>query len=397
MMQFVKADTQLPIVTMVDNLMVQAIKDRASDVHIEPLPDNVRVRVRVDGVLREIATWPIHTHAPLISRLKVLADMDIAEKRLPQDGHIQQTIHDVAVDIRVSCIPTIRGEKIVLRILRKDNTALSLDSLAFSQDVLDRLSNLYKYSYGMILATGPTGSGKTTTLYSILSELNYDDKNIITIEDPVEYNIAGISQLQVNKRSGFTFSAGLRAVLRQDPDVIMVGEIRDKETADIAVRAALTGHLVLSTLHTNDAAGALVRLVDMQVEQFLVASSVRAIIAQRLVRRLCPHCLTGHDILSGSLEDLFLQDHNEARSGFKHSTGCPECNFTGYHGRLAICEMLQVTPQIRLALMQRCAAEEILRLAVGEGFINMRADGIAKARQGLTDISEIIRVAYTDA
>lgn len=391
-----------PIISIVNGLISQAVKDRASDIHIEPLESVVRVRFRIDGVLREIVTFPKATQNAIISRIKIMADMDIAEKRLPQDGRIKTQENGRDIDIRVSTLPTVLGEKVVLRILDRSAVVLDVSSLGFSAANLERYRNMYCQSHGMVLMTGPTGSGKTTTLYSTLVEINTPEKNIITIEDPVEYMLAGVNQIQVNPKAGMTFANGLRSILRQDPNIIMVGEVRDGETADIAIRAALTGHLVFSTLHTNDAVGAISRLIDMGVEPFLVASSVLGVVAQRLVRVICPHCKEAYVLEPGSPEHLFWEAGAEtgewpalsAEAVFYRGKGCERCA-GGFRGRMAINEVMPLTPDLQDAVIRRVSRREVFRVASREGMILMRQDGIIKAQQGLTTLGEVMRVAYS--
>lgn len=385
-----------PIISIVNSILNQAVKERASDIHIEPLETAVRVRFRVDGVLREVVTFPKHTQAAIVSRIKIMCDMDIAEKRLPQDGRINIKEAGREIDVRVSTLPTINGEKVVMRILDKQAVILNIKALGLSAENLDKYKKLYSQAYGMILVTGPTGSGKSTTLYSTLAVINSPEKNIITIEDPVEYRIEGINQMQVNPKTGLTFAGGLRSILRQDPNIVMVGEIRDSETADIAIRAALTGHLVFSTLHTNDAAGAITRLTDMGVEPFLVSSSVLGVVAQRLVRLICPECKQRYEVVKGSKEWEFmgLTDNDETVI-LSRGNGCPRCNYTGYHGRMAIHEVLLISPTIRAAITKRVSSDELAKIAKNEGMTTMKEDGIIKALQGITTIEEIMRVAYS--
>ena len=379
-----------PIVNLVTSLIRQAIQERASDIHVEPQEDLLRVRYRVDGVLREVGTFPSNLHPSVLSRIKIMAAMDIAEKRLPQDGRIKMEEKDRSVDLRVSTLPTVWGEKAVLRILDRQAVVLDLNRLGFSAENLRRYSELYAKPYGMILVTGPTGSGKTTTLYSTLLQVNSIGRNIITLEDPVEFHLQGISQMQVNVKAGLTFAGGLRSILRQDPDMILVGEIRDGETADIAIRAAMTGHLVFSTLHTNDSAGAVTRLVDMGIEPFLLASSLLGIVAQRLVRALCPHCRERTEPDERQIELLGLQPE-ESTDCFA-AVGCKECGHSGYKGRLAIHEVLLLSPALNRAIKERAGADEILRIARAEGMKTMFEDGLAKVRAGLTDLPELLRV-----
>lgn len=386
-----------PIVNVVDSLIRQAVKERASDIHIEPLQKVTRVRFRIDGVLNEIVTFPRNIHLAIISRIKIMSEMDISEKRKPQDGRFQVKENAREIDIRVATLPTIMGEKIVMRILDKKAIVFDMNELGFTKCNFQRYSRLYNQPHGLILVTGPTGSGKTTTLYSTLMQVNSPAKNIITIEDPIEYRLDGVNQVQVNGKAGLTFANGLRSILRQDPNVIMVGEIRDKETADIAVRSALTGHMVISTLHTNDAAGAIIRLLDMDIEPFLAASSLLGIVAQRLARKLCLDCRESYRIEANSLDGQFLCLTAEQSVEVYRARGCPYCNYTGYHGRIAIQEVLIISPEIRDAVNRRLPEHALLQIAVEEGMKTMLQDGIAKILAGNTSIEEIMRVAYQEA
>jgi type IV pilus assembly protein PilB len=385
-----------PVISIVNSLISQAIKDRASDIHIEPQDNAVRVRFRVDGVLREVVTFPQHSHAAIISRVKIMSEMDIAEKRLPQDGRIKVQEDARDIDIRVSTLPTILGEKVVLRILDKNMLIVDSKGLGFSDDNFQRVQKLYAQSQGMILVTGPTGSGKTTTLYTTLAELNSVEKNIITIEDPVEYRLKGINQIQVNQKAGLTFASGLRSLLRQDPNIVMVGEVRDKETADIAIRAALTGHLVLSTLHTNNAPGAIIRLLDMGIEPFLVASSILGIIAQRLVRVICTECKQSYSPKFDSPERVFLGIASGAEVTLYRGAGCTHCEYTGYRGRIAIHEVMPTSSALREAIKRRASGDELAAIATKEGMSTIRDDGTHKVLDGLTTAEELMRVAYTE-
>lgn len=391
----VQAAEDAPVISIVNSLLSQAVKERASDIHIEPRDKDVRVRFRVDGVLREVAVFPRYTHAAIISRIKIISEMDIAEKRLPQDGRLNVQEAGRAIDIRVSTLPTILGEKVVMRILDKKAVILDIKGLGFSAGNLARYQQLYAQAYGMILVTGPTGSGKTTTLYSTLTAINSPGKNIITVEDPVEYRLDGVNQVQVNHKAGLTFASGLRSILRQDPNIVMVGEVRDMETADIAIRAALTGHLVLSTLHTNDAPGAVTRLIDMGIEPFLAASSVLGVVAQRLVRVICRECKQKYTPAAESPERLFLGLDAAEEITLYRGSGCPQCNHTGYRGRMAIHEVMTVSSRVREAINKCASSDEIAHIAVEEGMVPMRQDGIQKAFNGLTTIEEVMRVAYS--
>lgn len=383
-----------PIIAIVNSLLSQAVQERASDIHIEPQEHMLRVRFRIDGILREVTVFPLDIHAAIVSRIKIMANMDIAEKRIPQDGHIRIQEAKRNIDIRISTFPTILGEKVVMRILDKSTVFLALDKLGFSVLNAERYKKLFSQPYGMILVTGPTGSGKTTTLYSTLAAVNTPEKNVITIEDPVEYRLEGINQTQINSKSGLTFANSLRSVLRQDPNIIMLGEIRDGETADIAIHAALTGHLVLSTLHTNDAASAILRLLDMGLEPFLIASSVLGVVAQRLVRCICPACKTAY-----ALEDdsacLFLNQPPKQALSLYRGTGCEQCNGTGYLGRMAIHEVMPINPAIRELIGRRTAVDAIAAAAVQAGMVTLRDDGIQKALCGQTTIEEVLQATHT--
>ena len=385
-----------PIISIVNSLISQAIKATASDIHLEPMEKVMRVRFRVDGVLREVVQFPKHAQAALISRIKIMSEMDIAEKRSPQDGRIRVQEAGRAVDLRVSTLPTIYGEKIVMRILDQKAVILDIGALGYTEANLQKYRKMFHQSYGMVLVTGPTGSGKTTTLYSTLMELNTPAKNIITVEDPVEYRLPGINQVQVNPKAGLMFASGLRSILRQDPNIIMVGEIRDQETAEIAIRAALTGHLVLSTLHTNDAAGAVTRLIDMGIEPFLVASSVLGVIAQRLVRRICPDCIETYMPESNSPECMFVSEGVEQCLPLFRGKGCLRCGNTGYRGRIAIHEVLPMSSEIRDMVTRRTSTDEMARQAQKDGMRTMQQDGIEKALAGKTTVQEVMRVAYSE-
>jgi len=387
---------EAPTVRIVNSIIQQAIKERASDIHIEPHAEEVKVRYRVDGLLRDIMTLPRQSLASIVSRIKIMGEMDIAEKRIPLDGRIQVKTGKKNIDLRISTLPTIFGEKVVIRILDKNTVVMKLEEIGMSPDVLEVYRKIIFRSYGMILITGPTGSGKTTTLYSSLNEINSPEKNIITIEDPVEYMLDNINQIRVNQKAGLTFAAGLRAIMRQDPDIVMVGEIRDNETADIAIRAATTGHLVFSTLHTNDAAGALPRLIDMGVEPFLVASSVIAVMAQRLVRVICPKCKTSYELADDTVERRFMDIANGVPVTLYQGKGCSFCSFTGYRGRMIIQELLPVTREERELVNRKASADEIRISALKQGMMTIKQDGIQKALVGLTTISEVMRVAMTE-
>lgn len=387
---------EAPTVRIVNSVIQEAIKQRASDIHIEPHANEVRIRYRVDGLLREVMTLPRQSLPSVVSRIKIMADMDIAEKRVPLDGRIQVKNAQKNIDLRVSTLPTLFGEKVVIRVLDKNSVLLKLEDLGMSPDVLEIYRKIIYRPYGMILITGPTGSGKTTTLYSTLSEISSREKNIITVEDPVEYVLDQINQIRVNKKAGLTFATGLRAIMRQDPDVIMVGEIRDRETADIAIRSATTGHLVFSTLHTNDAAGALPRLVDMGVEPFLVASSVIAVMSQRLVRVICPACKETYELPNHSLERRFLNIPDGVPITLYRGRGCDHCGQSGFRGRIAIQELLPVTRVQRSLIHNKVSADEILASALDQGMVTMKQDGAQKALVGVTTVGEVMRVAMTE-
>ncbi len=387
---------EAPIVRMVNLIISQAINDKASDIHIEPWAKEVLVRYRIDGVLHEIMRLPKHIHPPMVSRIKIMANLDIAERRKPQDGKIHLKHENKEYDLRVSTVPTVHGEKVVMRILDKSSVMLGLDKLGFLPEIREKLEWLISKPYGMILVTGPTGSGKSTTLYACLNKLNTGDKNIMTIEDPVEYQIPGVNQVNVNPKAGLTFASALRAFLRQDPDIIMVGEIRDRETAQIAIEAALTGHLVLSTLHTNDAPSAATRLIEMGIEPFLVASALLGVLAQRLARTICPNCKEAYIPPKEALKDLGLTMIEEEYT-FYRGRGCDLCKGTGYKGRTGIHELLIITDSVREAILRRASAAEIRRIAKEEGFKTLQDDAITKVLMGITTIEEALRVVLMGA
>ena len=388
---------EAPIIKICKLVMQRAIQERASDIHVEPERRHVRIRYRIDGVLHEIMRVPRYIHAPLISRIKIMSDMNIAERRVPQDGRIHIRHADNDYDMRVSTIPTTLGEKAVMRILDKTSILLGLDSLGLTAPMQVQLERLIVQPNGMLLSTGPTGSGKTTTQYSVLNKINSVERNIITIEDPVEYQLQGLSQVHVNRKAGLTFAIALKYFLRQDPDVIMVGEIRDLETSEIAIQAALTGHLVLSTLHTNDAPSTMTRLIDMGVEPFLISASVIGSLAQRLARKICPDCKEPHqpprDRLLGLGFDPDLPENRE--TVFYHGVGCENCRHTGYRGRIGLFELLEVTPEIQEMIVRRASQGDIKEAAVASGMVTLLRDGFNKVLQGITDISELTRVVFT--
>lgn len=400
-----------PVVKLVSMLLAQAIIDRASDIHIDPEGKEIKIRFRIDGVLREARSLPREMHAAIVSRIKILANMDIAEKRVPQDGRFQARIThtdsgpvvtsvfrerntlrmdgDTTVDVRVSTLPVIQGEAVVMRILDRAQIITNLEGLHFPSDMMERYRRLIARPYGMLLVTGPTGSGKTTTLYASINALDRKAHNIVTIEDPVEYQIMGVNQMQVNPKAGVTFAAGLRSILRQDPDIIMVGEIRDRETAEIAIHAALTGHLVFSTLHTNDAAGAATRLIDMGVEPFLIASSIIGILGQRLVRRVCENCKKPYTPTPEMLKGLGMPAEPVT---FYRGEGCQACRGIGYKGRVGIFELLEINETVRNLIVAKAPSAAIKSAAAQAGFKTMRQEGLVKAAAGITTVEEVLRV-----
>jgi type IV pilus assembly protein PilB len=383
-----------PIVKLVNVVITQAVADRASDIHIEPTEHDVRIRYRIDGVLHEEMRAPKNIQAGIISRLKIMADINIAERRIPQDGRLTATISGREVDLRVATLPTVHGEKIVMRILDKSNALLQLTDLGFLPENMRRYEQSYSRPYGTILVTGPTGSGKSTTLYATLNIVNDESKNVITVEDPVEYRVPNINQVQVNVKAGLTFAAALRSILRSDPDIVLVGEIRDRETANIAVQAALTGHLVLTTLHTNDAASTPTRLIEMGVEPFLVGSALDCVVAQRLARRLCDKC---KERFLPTREQLAVVGWDIEAEGGEIPTvfrpvGCSRCSRTGYYGRFAIHEVMPISEDIERLIVERGHTEDLKKLAVAEGMLTLRQSGLRTVRSGTTSIEEVLRV-----
>ncbi|KIL42465.1 type II secretion system protein E [Gordoniibacillus kamchatkensis] len=383
-----------PVVKTVNQIILQAVHMGASDIHIDPQEDGLSIRYRVDGMMRTERSLPLHMQSVIVARIKIMGNLNVAERRLPQDGRVQMDIEFRRVDIRISTLPTIHGEKVVMRILDLGNSLTEIEKLGFSESNLQKFVKGISRPHGVVLITGPTGSGKTTTLYSALSRLNSDEVNIITVEDPVEYQLSGINQVQVNAATDLTFAKGLRAILRQDPNIVMVGEIRDSETAEIAVRAAMTGHLVLSTLHTNSAVNALTRLIDMGVEPFLVSSSVHCIVAQRLVRKVCPHCAC--DDSPTIEEQTLLRAHGIEAGTLRKGNGCRECGRSGYKGRLAIHEVLLVDDVLRSMILQKRPDNEYLHHALRKGMVPILKDGLEKAAAGLTTLSEIFRVTSNE-
>jgi type II secretory ATPase GspE/PulE/Tfp pilus assembly ATPase PilB-like protein len=383
------------VINLVNVIISTALRERASDIHLVPFEQTLQLRYRIDGLLQEKPPPPKKLHAALVSRIKIMADMNIAERFMPQDGHIQIHHRGVRVDIRVGTMPTIYGESMVLRLLEKNSKLLTPQELGLDPERSALLSKLVEKPHGLFLTTGPTGSGKTTTLYSILSGIYAPEKKILTIEDPVEYELAGVAQIPVRPSRGFTFATGLRSILRQDPDVVMVGEIRDSETAEIAIRAALTGHQVFSTLHTNDAAGAVTRLLDMGVEAFLISSSLEGVLAQRLVRRICSHCRVEWPVPPTLRHRLEAMGVRRLEGLFYQGGGCEECRGTGYRGRVGIFELLPINPELRELILQRRSSAEI-KAAAQKTMITMHQDALQKASEGITTLEEIIRVSSGD-
>ena len=387
---------QAPVVKLVNSLISDAVRKGASDIHIEPYEKALRVRFRIDGTLYEMMSPPFRMKPAIISRLKIMAELDIAERRVPQDGCIKIRIVGRTIDLRVSSLPTIFGEKIVMRILDKGNLNIDLNKLGFQEQALTDFNRAIAMPYGMVLVTGPTGSGKTTTLYSALSKINTPEVNIMTAEDPVEYNLDGINQVLVNDDVGLSFAAALRSFLRQDPNIIMVGEIRDIDTGSIAVKAALTGHLVLSTLHTNDAPSTINRMVDMGIEPFLVASSTNLIMAQRLLRRICGSCKTDVRLHPEVLRELGVSDEDAKNAAFKEGKGCVDCNNTGYKGRLGVYEVMPITAKIRDLILDRASVSAMKKQAMADGMLTLRMDGLLKLKNGITTAEEVLKETAAD-
>ncbi len=386
-----KGIVEEPVVIKLVNLIImKAVKEGASDIHIEPEEETLKTRLRVDGMMHEIDSPPKHLQSAIISRIKIMANLDIAERRIPQDGRFTMKMEGKQIDVRVSSVPTIYGENVVMRLLDASSALLTLEQLGFSKQMLEKYGKLIIRPHGIILVTGPTGSGKTTTLYASLDKINTTEKNIITIEDPVEYKLPGVRQIQVDTKVDLTFANGLRSILRQDPNIIMVGEIRDLETAQIAIQAALTGHLVFSTLHTNDAPGAITRMIDMGVEPFLVSSSVIGILAQRLVRKICEGCKEKHIPTKEELKDIGLRPDDKI--AFYKGKGCPRCMNTGYKGRVSIYELMLSDDNIRNAIVAKSQADEIRKFARSAGMTALMEDGIEKVKAGVTTVEEVLRV-----
>ncbi len=388
--QLAASSEEAPVIKLANLIIVQAIKDRASDIHIEPFERTVRLRYRIDGALVEVTPPPKNMQVPLISRLKIMSNLDIAERRLPQDGRMRVRVSGRDVDLRVSILPTVHGEKCVLRILDKGNLSTSLDRLGLDQDTFRRFKAAVDAPHGLILVTGPTGSGKTTTLYSALNELNNPEYNIITVEDPVEFQIPGINQVPTKKEIGLTFANALRSILRQDPDIIMIGEIRDQETAEIAVESALTGHQVLSTLHCNDAPGAVARLDDMGIAPFLISSSVILACAQRLMRKICPVCKEPVTYPPKMYEDLGIDPNTFDGATLYRGRGCERCKNTGYAGRMAIIEAMTISDEVKRLIIQRSSAHEIGKVAISMGMKTLRMVALERAREGVTTLEQTL-------
>lgn len=390
--------SEAPVIRLVNGVFAKALDSRASDIHIEPFEQSLIIRLRIDGVLQEVDSSPASMAPAVISRLKILAKLNIAERRLPQDGRIQLRLQGRAIDLRVSSVPTMHGESVVMRILDKQSMSIDLDNIGLSEQILSNFKAVLERPNGIFLVTGPTGSGKTTTLYAALTRLNTVDRKILTVEDPVEYQIQGVNQIQTASKLGLDFAGALRSILRQDPDVVMIGEMRDKETASISIQAALTGHIVLSTLHTNDAPSAITRLLDMGMEDYLLTSTINAIMAQRLVRVLCPHCKVTHEISHEELQHMGVVEllPLESQSGpvqVWDAAGCDACAHTGYRGRMGIHELLMMSDELRSLVIQHASSEAIYRLAQQQGMRTMFEDGFLKVLQGLTSMQEVLRVA----
>lgn len=388
-----EVEDDAPVIRMVNSLLQQAVQGRASDIHIEPREHDVRVRFRIDGELFEVVDLPKKSFPAVVSRIKIMGNLDISEKRVPQDGRTRMIIDGREIDFRISSLPSIHGEKMVLRILDRSNALMSLEKLGFSEPNLAKINRLIRRPHGMIIVTGPTGSGKTTTLYSVLTEINAADRNIVTLEDPVEYSLSGITQVQINLKAGLTFPAGLRSILRQDPDIIMVGEMRDTETAGLGVRAALTGHLFFSTLHTNSAAGTVARMVNMGVENYLLSSSLIGVVSQRLIRRLCPNCKQPYSLDEPTARRLAMDEYRGRQ--FYRAGSCNMCRQSGYAGRMALHEVLTMGPQMRAAINNQVNSEDELEtMGRQEGMITMREDGIQKALAGVTSLEEVMKGVF---
>ena len=380
-----------PVVQLLDKIFSEAVRLKASDIHFEVFSDGFKVRCRVDGVVRDLASPPEDLFSPLISRIKVLANLDVAETRVPQDGRLQAEINGRQLDFRVSTLPTITGESVVLRILDRQSIEVDINQLGIWEDDLYICDSILNFPNGVVLVTGPTGSGKTTTLYSFLRELNTIERKIMTVEDPVEYDLPGVVQIPINPKIGLDFARVLRTILRQDPDIIMVGEIRDEETAQISIHAALTGHLVFSTLHTNNAPGAITRMMDMGVEPYLITATFRAVIAQRLVRRICPKCIDVYKPTQLEIEAFGLTDKDLQEGRFFKGMGCEKCDGTGYKGRLGIFEFMPMTTDLSMLILDRVSTEGLRQKAKEQGMLTLREDGLRKVKAGMTTLEEVLR------
>ncbi|WP_373687906.1 GspE/PulE family protein [Clostridium estertheticum] len=381
-----------PAVRLVDSIISDAIKLKASDIHIEPFESYIKIRYRIDGTLKEISKYNKDIFSAFITRIKILAELNIAEKRIPQDGRILTIVDNKKVDLRVSTLPTINGEKVVIRVLDRENFLVGKEKLGMNEDDLEKVARILKNPYGIILVTGPTGSGKSTTLYTLLSELNDNSKNIITVEDPVEYVVDGINQVNVNQKAGLTFASGLRSILRQDPDVVMIGEIRDNETAEIATRASITGHIVLSTIHTNDAPSAIVRLIDMDIQPYLVASAIAGIISQRLVKKICPMC--SEVFIASDFEKEILNIHSVEDLLIHKGKGCGHCNNTGYSGRIGVYEIMEVTRTHREYIMRNASVDEIRDISIEKGMKTLKTSCTDLVLKGMTTVEELVKIAF---
>lgn len=381
---------EAPIIRLVNTIISGAVKAGASDIHLEPFEDEVKLRYRIDGVLQETSSPPKSLYPAVVSRIKLMAGMDITERRVPQDGRIRLRLDNRDLDLRVAVAPTLFGEEIVMRILNRESILLGLSELGFNATNLKLFKELISKPHGMILVTGPTGSGKTTTLYAALQEVNQPTRKIITIEDPIEYQLKGVNQMQVNPKLNFTFAQGLRTIVRHDPDIILVGEIRDRETAEVAIQSALTGHLVFATLHTNDAPSAFTRLIDMGIEEFLVASTVLGVLAQRLVRKICPHCHAPYQ--ANAAENDLINEYQLSNLKLTHGTGCEKCNYIGYRGQMGIFELLVINEEMERLIMERSNTGKIREAAIRRGMVTLREDGLSKVKEGYTTLAEVIRV-----
>lgn len=388
------SNNNAPTIRLVNSVIERAITERASDIHLEPRDDGLHVRMRIDGLLRNILIVPKELQSSVISRLKIMSDLNVSEHRVPQDGRFNVRIKDKDIDVRVSTLPTVYGEKIVTRLLDKSGGRLTKEMIGLQGPDLEKYEQMIHCHNGVVLIVGPTGSGKSSTMYTMIGELNKDDVNLVTLEDPVEYNIDGVNQVQINEKTGMTFASGLRSILRQDPDIIAVGEIRDGETAEISMRAAITGHVVLSTIHTNDAIGTIDRLVDMGVQPYLIASALKGVISQRLVRRICPRCKTAYEATEDELKDLRIEASPYTKRMFYKGTGCPDCFDTGYRGRIAVFEMLPISREVRDAIANRKSREEIEGLIKQRktGYVSLQDNGLRLVEEGITTVEEVMRV-----